>query len=193
MFHDPWSDLRSRQECHRKRRRTLDTFCSSLNFEVCPPSRVVGAPGGPFNDHAFLAPFTRIPLGACVEHQLPSLLDFYLKPVRQDSISDSWVDWLPAIGDHTLVTVGIACTSTTLKPRRGRFHCSIWDAAIQWMAEHEINIAFLSDADCCNAFFLNAQDALRDHRTCSQRRHDRVPPHIKSALAQVAECDSELE
>ena len=80
------------------------------------PARVVT--GGPFGDKAYYVPFTRIPVGKCVNHQLPSLLDFFL--ACPESITDSWVDWLPAFADHALVAAAVGSAVQPFKPRGGR-------------------------------------------------------------------------
>ena len=109
LAQDPWDDLPDRSECHRARRILLDTFASSLKLETVIPSRVESSPGGPFGDQAYLAPFTRIPVGACTSTQLPSFLDFFMRSSNKEIFLDTWVDWLPAVADHALVGATVAC------------------------------------------------------------------------------------
>ena len=193
LAQDPWHELPGRMQSHQDRRQILQTFCSSLRLQVVVPSRVVSSPGGPFRDQALYVPFTRIPIGQCAAAHLPSLLDFYLISARQDIVTDSWVDWLPAFADHALVAATVGSVVEPLRPQRGKWHCRSWDASVDWMREHSAKANTLTDADSCNYFLLAAQDILKDDRTCAQRRHDRIPLHIRAVLSQAAECETESE
>ena len=188
---DPWAVGGNRDEVHRDRRRILETFCDSLKLRVVVPARVVSPAGGPFGKESLDAPFTRIPVGENADRDLPSLLDFFAE--SGGIISDSWVDWLPGCGDHALVSALVECVVEPLRPQRGKWHCAAWDTAVSWMAEHSGPLSACGTATDCNAFFLNAQDVLQGRRSCAQRRHDRIPEHIRSVLRQASTTTCELE
>ena len=191
LLADPWGSLPRRSDHHKSRRLVLDTFCTSLKLKTVVPARVESCSGGPFGEQSIFTPFTRIPVGESSCLHLPSLLDFFA--ITQDIILDSWIDWLPAFGDHALVFASVQGNAKSFRPVQGHWRCSDWFASLAWMREHSTVVGSLFDASACNAFFLNAQETLADTRSCGERRRDRIPEHIRSVLARAALSKTEFE
>jgi hypothetical protein len=188
---DPWSLRPNRSSCHHDRRVILSTFCDSLGVNTVFPERAVSAVGGPFGEASIAVPFTRVPIGESSETQVPSLLDYFMQ--KNDMIQDAWMDWFSAVGDHALVVAEVRGDFGLPPPRRGNWHCNNWQEAVAWMAENASELKDHCTASECFSFFSKAQDILRDHRSCSQRRRDRVPEHIREVLQQIPDARSEAE
>ena len=188
---DPGASIPGRGSVHGDRGRVLASFCTTHGLKVVVPSRVVTPAGGPFGNESIFCPFTRIPVGEATARDLPSLLDYSLD--IGDTITDSWIDWLPACGDHALMCAVVAAGAIPLRPLRGKWHCTSWDAAVSWMTMHGGAISAQTSAEDALAFFNNAQDVLRDRRPCAQRRRDRIPDHIRTVLQQAAVTPCERE
>ena len=188
---DPWCALPHRSEHHCARRQILDSFCASLRLWNVIPARVESPCGGPFGELSLQVPFTRIPTGESAGCSIPSLLDYW--GVSQDIIEDSWIDWLSSGSDHGLVMALVRGNAKSLRPQQGHWHCGDWFTCFEWMQNHGAVAESFDDAAACTAFFLNAQEALADVRSCSQRRRDRVPDHIRRALMHAPACPDERD
>ena len=61
------------------------------------------------------------------------------------------------------------------------------------MAENADAMKEVRSATDCMSLFSGAQDSLQDTRSCSQRRRDRVPEHIRAVLEQIPSARTEHE
>ena len=188
---DPFAGFPCREDHHRDRRLILDTFCSAFGLFTVIPARVESPCGGPFGEQSISTPFTRIPVGETACYALPSLLDYFA--VTSNIILDSWIDWCMAYSDHALTFASVKGNPKQSRPLRGHWRCSDWFSCLDWMHTHAHAVKSLRTADTCTSFFLNAQENLADTRTCSQRRHARVPDHIRALFARASLTNTECE
>ena len=154
---DPFQSKPSREEFHRGRRSTLQTFCDSLRVHIVVPHRVASSPGGPFGELALSVPFTRVPVGDNCEHHLPSLLDYFAVS-DENMLEDSVIDWLP-ISDHALVSGVARCPHRVFQPQRGKWHCRSWEETRLWMRD---NSCIVSEFRNASSFFAGRRGALLD-------------------------------
>ena len=61
------------------------------------------------------------------------------------------------------------------------------------MRDHAPSIGSVFDASTYNNFCLNAQEHLVDTKSCSERRYDRAPEHIRHVFARAALTTTALD
>ena len=91
MFGDPWEEESGRAGRHADRRIAVHTFCEALGLQQEVPRRSISCPGGPHSDICVNLPITRIPGGANVLLDHPSILDWAV--ATPGRITDSFVTW----------------------------------------------------------------------------------------------------
>ena len=130
--------------------------------ELQLPESVVGSPGGSFAMHALSSPITRVPLGANVDREVPSLLDFVVASYPAKPV----VDWTPCLADHAVIILDAPLLAPR-KPRRARtWHCSD-DLAMDKFMESDLRRA--PDADVA-AVIQEAAFPFQEVGTCRERR-----------------------
>ena len=112
---------------------------------------------------------------------------------KEQIIKDTYLDWIPAVGDNALVVAVVDGVVDQLPARRGNWHCQDWSRCLELMSTNAGSMMHAKTASECNDFFTCAQAALQDNRSCAQRRRDRIPEHIRAVLQQIPATHVESE
>lgn len=147
----------------------------------------MNTPGGNFDELCLRIPITRIPIGLQVG--LPSCIDYMFQ--SQDIVRDSCIEWEGAPADHPLIKV--SCSVVFKAPRRNK---RMWrpdseESALEFLSR--VHMSDDWDLESLHGCLLDLQNACGDHRSCRQRRAERMPAELRDLYQQVHfESNSEV-
>ena len=126
---------------------------------------------------------SRRPSGLAGLMSSPSLLDFAFAPRRFESGGD--LSWDGAPGDHAWVKVSFRTHIPKQSPhkRRGKWHCTDWDAYAAYVSEH--SPADFTHVSTYKQFMHEAMSLFTDRRSAKQRRLEWEPRRLKELRRQA--------
>ncbi|CAK0910579.1 unnamed protein product [Prorocentrum cordatum] len=179
---DPFAGLPARDDHHAAERDRLQSLVDRFAMQIELPQEVVSVPGGPFAEQCILSPITRIPVGDQVLTTIPSCLDYAI--AQPGAITKSIVCWRGAPADHAIVTFELACRGALQRGHKSSWKCLDEEACLQWL--HSEAPGDFGSIDTFHKFLHEVQGRWQDTDTCRQRRHARLPFHIRCLHSQLA-------
>ena len=189
LANDPFCCMPSRLTHHSDRRGMLQSWLDAHHVDLVVPEKVLGCPGGRWNDACKSSVVSGIPS----DDQLgvPSLLDF--GAASRNLVQSSWLAWEPRFSDH-------AASFFVLRfdVRKPRFVKSTWrcrdpTACSSWLRTvmtESLSSDGVSDVfDICHSL----KTAWADKTSCAQRRAERMPFQLRSIYAELRVCTSSAQ
>ena len=179
---DPFvRDREGRHDDHTDLRLFLEGFLEDLNVQVSLPGVVCGSPGDPFAAEALVAPFSRVPVGANIERELPALLDY----VAASAPVDVTVDWRICLSDHAAILFELG--DAPVLPRRPRR---------VWRCGDELGMALKLTEDLPASHAADVASIVQDtaleyadRSSAASHRRLRVPMQVRDLFAKAASSD----
>jgi hypothetical protein len=186
---DPWAGRRSHSQvlADAQRKDQLMSFLEASRLVLAVPTEVRSPPGGVFALECLLAPITRLPVGEQANRFLPSAIDFAAG--KADAIGKVMLHWRGVPADHAMMQVSVRHCFVHVPQRKRLWTCTDPEAcsASLLMSGCEPFV----DATAFHSRVLELQATWADRTTCAQRRRDRIPIHIRSLYARIADTREE--
>jgi len=180
---DPFADRRLALDSDDAEKRfAVHHLVEEWGCELLLPERVVGSPGGPIGEDAVCTPFTRVPLGANTDREIPSLLDYIVAGFAAHPV----INWEPCLGDHAVILFDAALMHARA-PRRQR----------TWQCADDLAMDTLLTSDLRGARSMDVAEVVQDAAfayqsclSCKKRRAERFPLQVRSLFAEAASAAS---
>ena len=172
------------QDCDS--RGLQQVWFEAMGLDLHIPSRVIGSPGGPHAELAFLLPVSRVPVGDQTGD--PSLLDY--AAAHPSLVQELLLDWELCDSDHATLVAEIKCDSLASKRRRVKrlWKCRDIPGCSTWVQLHAPVPHDIRDmTEVCTYF----QDMWSDVQPCKKRSAARVPIEVRIARYHLGHEPSE--